>query len=66
MKSDLQVIDLDGVQVLTEVTPIVADLAREIERARLAAGISIEELLDALREQRQRYNREAYGSNPAA
>jgi bifunctional DNA-binding transcriptional regulator/antitoxin component of YhaV-PrlF toxin-antitoxin module len=52
----LRVVDLDGVLVLTAMTPIVADLAREIERARLAAGLSIEELLVSLREQRERYH----------
>jgi hypothetical protein len=38
-------VDFDGVQVSTEVTPMVTELAREIEQARLAAGISIEEML---------------------
>lgn len=62
----LRVVDLDGVLVLTAMVPIVADLAREIEHARLAAGISIEELLGTLREQRERYTLEAYGNNLAA
>lgn len=62
----IRIVDLDGVLVLTAMTPIVADLAREIENARLAAGISIEELLGALREQRERYTLEAYGNNVAA
>lgn len=62
----LRVVDLDGVLVLTAMVPIVADLAREIENARLAAGISIEELLGTLREQRERYTLEAYGNNVTA
>jgi hypothetical protein len=37
-----------------------------IERARLAAGLSVEELLGALREQRERYYRENYGDAPVA
>lgn len=63
MKSDSQVVDLDGDQVSIEVTPMVTELAREIEQARLAAGISIKEMLTALREERRRYSQEAYGSN---
>lgn len=35
--------------------PMVPELAREIEKARLEAGLSIEELLIALREQREKY-----------
>ena len=41
---------------------MVPELAREIEQVRLEAGLSIEELLNGLREQRQRYNQEKYGS----
>jgi TatD DNase family protein len=44
-------------------TRIVPELAREIERARLEAGLSIEELLDTLREQRERYDREIYAGD---
>ena len=65
MKSDSQMVDFDGIQVSTEVTPIVTELAREIEQARLAAGISIEEMLGTLREERKRYNLETYNSHPA-
>jgi AbrB family looped-hinge helix DNA binding protein len=50
-----RMIDLDGIFVLTPMTPMVPELAREIERARLEAGLSIEELLQALREQREKY-----------
>ncbi len=48
------IIDLDGVLVLTPMTPMVPELAREIERARVEAGLTIEELLAGLREQRER------------
>ncbi|MCS6845447.1 MAG: AbrB/MazE/SpoVT family DNA-binding domain-containing protein [Caldilineales bacterium] len=56
----LRIVDLDGVLVLTPMTPIVSELAREIERLRLAAGLSTEELLATLREQRARYHAEHY------
>jgi bifunctional DNA-binding transcriptional regulator/antitoxin component of YhaV-PrlF toxin-antitoxin module len=52
----LRLLDLDGVFVLTPMTPMVLELAREIERLRREAGLSIEELLTSLREQRERYN----------
>jgi AbrB family looped-hinge helix DNA binding protein len=56
-----RLIDLDGVLVLTPMVTMVPELAREIERARLEAGLTTEELLQALREQRERYYRENYG-----
>jgi bifunctional DNA-binding transcriptional regulator/antitoxin component of YhaV-PrlF toxin-antitoxin module len=55
-KGDIfRLVDLDGVFVLTPMVPMVPELAREIEKARLEAGLSIEDLLHGLREQRQRY-----------
>ena len=45
-------VDLDGLFVFTPMTPMVTELAREIERLRLEAGLSMEELLTALRAQR--------------
>lgn len=57
----LRLVDLDGVFVLTPMVPMVPELAREIERLRLEAGVSTEELLQGLREQRQRYYQEKYG-----
>ena len=51
-----RIIDLDGIFVLTPMVPMVPELAREIERARLEAGLSIEELLSTLREQRENYH----------
>jgi looped-hinge helix DNA binding domain, AbrB family len=56
-----KVIDLDGILVLTPMVPMVPELAREIERARTEAGLSVEEMLKSLREQRERYVREKYG-----
>jgi bifunctional DNA-binding transcriptional regulator/antitoxin component of YhaV-PrlF toxin-antitoxin module len=55
-----RLVDLDGIFVLTPMVTMVPELAREIERARREAGLSIEELLDGLREQRERYYRENY------
>jgi AbrB family looped-hinge helix DNA binding protein len=66
-KGDIfRLVDLDGVFVLTPMVPMVPELAREIEQVRLEAGLSIEELLNGLREQRQRYNHEKYGSAKAS
>ncbi|HNB54431.1 MAG TPA: hypothetical protein PK530_20965 [Anaerolineales bacterium] len=53
-----RVIDLDGIFVLTPMIPIVPELAREIEQARLEAGLSTAELLQGLREQREQYHAE--------
>lgn len=52
-------VDLDGVLILTPMVPMVPELAREIERIRLEAGLGMDELLVALREQRERYNADA-------
>jgi hypothetical protein len=41
--------------------PMVPELTREIEQVRLEAGFSIDDLLQSLREQRQRYSQEKYG-----
>jgi len=60
-----RLVDLDGVFVLTPMVPMVPELAREIERIRLEAGLSTEELLQGLREQRERYNQEKYGTGKA-
>ena len=53
-------VDLDGVFVLTLMTPMVPEVAREIERLRIEAGFSVEEMLQELREQRAKYNTENY------
>jgi len=48
-----QVVDLDGVFVLTPLVPMVPELAREIERLRIEAGFSTEEMLESLRRLRE-------------
>ena len=58
-----RLIDLDGIFVLTQMVALVPELAREIERARLEAGLSTEDMLKALREQRERYSAEKYGQS---
>ena len=58
-----RVIDLDGVFVLTPLAPMAPELAREIERLREAASLSMDELLASLREQRERYVAEQYGTD---
>jgi AbrB family looped-hinge helix DNA binding protein len=55
-----RLVDVDGVFVLTRMVSLVSELAQEIERLRLEAGLTTEELLDGLREQRERYHAEAY------
>jgi len=55
-----RLVDMDGIFVLTPMVPMVPELAREIERVRLEAGVSLEELLQGLREQRQRFYQEKY------
>lgn len=60
-----RLLDLDGIFVLTPMVPMVPELAREIERARIEAGLSVEEILQGLREQRERYIAEKYGDQGA-
>jgi len=57
-----RLIDLDGVFVLTRMVSLVPELAQEIERLRLEAGLTTEHLLEGLREQRERYHAETHGS----
>lgn len=47
-----RLVDLDGIFVLTPMVPVVPELAREIERLRVEAGLSIEDLLTSLRRER--------------
>jgi len=49
-----KIMDLDGIFVLIPMTPMVPELAHEIERARVEAGLTIEEMLASLRDQRER------------
>ena len=57
----LDVLDLDGVFVLSPRASVVPELAAEIERLRLEAGYTTEELLESLRAERERATRERYG-----
>lgn len=57
----LDVLDLDGVFVLSPRASVVPELAAEIERLRVEAGYTTEELLESLRGERERYVRERYG-----
>ena len=50
-----RLVDLDGIFVLTPMVPLVPELAREIEKLRLEAGFTTQELLQSLREQREIY-----------
>ena len=59
-----RLLDFDGIFVLTPLVPMIPELAREIEKARLDAGLTIDELLAGLREQRERYTTEKYGDEP--
>jgi bifunctional DNA-binding transcriptional regulator/antitoxin component of YhaV-PrlF toxin-antitoxin module len=58
-------VDLDGIFVFVPMVPMVPELANEIERIRLEAGLSVDELLNDLRKQRERYDLEKYGKQPA-
>jgi len=56
-----QLVDLDGIFVLVPMVPMVPELAQEIERVRKEAGLSMDELLVGIREQREKYSAEKYG-----
>lgn len=56
-----RLVDLDGIFVFVPMVPIVPELANEIERLRLESGLSMEELLESLRELRAKYTQEKYG-----
>jgi len=57
-----RLVDIEGTMVLTPMVAMVPELAREIERLRLEAGLSLDQLLASLREQRQRYHEEHYAA----
>jgi bifunctional DNA-binding transcriptional regulator/antitoxin component of YhaV-PrlF toxin-antitoxin module len=61
-----RMVDLDGIFILTPMAPMVPELAREIERLRLDAGLGIEELLEGLQEQREQYYVERYAGKVQA
>ncbi|KAA3659687.1 MAG: AbrB/MazE/SpoVT family DNA-binding domain-containing protein [Chloroflexi bacterium] len=51
-----RLVDLDGIFVLTPMIPLVPELAKEIENLRLESGFTTQELMQSLREQREKYN----------
>ena len=57
-----RLVDLDGVFVLTPMVPMVPELAREIEQMRQEAGLTTQELITSLREQREAYYTEKYAN----
>ena len=61
-----RLVNLNGVFVLSPMTPIVPELAREIEKLRAETGLTIEEMLVGLREQRERYYQEKYAGSENA
>jgi bifunctional DNA-binding transcriptional regulator/antitoxin component of YhaV-PrlF toxin-antitoxin module len=58
-----RLVDMDGIFVLTPMVPMVPELAREIERIRQESGLSLEELLDGLKKERELYYQEKYESS---
>jgi AbrB family looped-hinge helix DNA binding protein len=56
-----RIIDLNGILVLSPMVPMVPELAREIERARTEAGLSVQEMLESLRKEREKYVKGKYG-----
>jgi len=58
LRIPLTLIDLDGAFFVTPKLSLVPKLAAEIERLRQEAGLSVEDLLEGLDEQRRRYYRE--------
>lgn len=59
----LTVLDLGGVFVLSPKASVVSKVARQIQQMREEEGLSLEDLLEGLDEQRQRLYREKYGSS---
>lgn len=57
----LTLVDLGDAFFLSPKVSVVPKLAAEIERLREEAGLSVEDLLDGLDEQRRRYYKEQYG-----
>lgn len=61
----LHLVDLGGgMFVVTPMMPAVPSLVEEIEAIREEEGVSLEDLLAGLREQRERLTREVYGPAP--
>jgi len=58
-----QLVDMDGIFVLTPMVPMVPELTREIERFRKESEVSMEELMQGLREERERYYQGKHGGD---
>lgn len=58
----LTLLDLDGIFLLTPKPSLVSKLADKIEQLRQKKGLSIEDLIEGLDRQRQRYYEEKYGA----
>lgn len=61
----LHVVDVDGAFVLTPVAPVVPELSRKIERLRKDAGLTTDDLLSRLQDERRRVTRTHYGASPS-
>ena len=59
--SQLTVFVVGPCLVLTPKRLLRVSLTKEIERSMKAKGLSLEGLLETLKDERKRYNREAYG-----
>jgi bifunctional DNA-binding transcriptional regulator/antitoxin component of YhaV-PrlF toxin-antitoxin module len=60
----LHLVDVDGTFVLTPMQPVVPALAREIEQLREEEGLSTNQLLKRLRDEREALTNERYGAPP--
>jgi len=60
----LHLVDVDGTFVLTPMQPVAPGLAREIERLREEEGLSTDQLLKRLRDEREALTTERYGEPP--
>lgn len=61
----LTIVDLGGVFVVSPQVSLVSKIAREIEQLRAEAGLSLEDLLQGLDDERRRLYRERYGPSAA-
>lgn len=60
----LTLLDLDGAFFLVPKVSVVPKLVGEIEQLRQKAGLTIDELMKGLDEERRRYYEEKYGPAP--
>jgi len=55
-----RLVDMDGIFVLAPMVTMVPELAHEIERFRQESGVTTDQLIQGLREERERYYLEKY------